>query len=40
MTTHNTPLYLISALALAVSQGINAQEAETTQPEASQNKGL
>ena len=40
MTTHNTSIYLISALALAVSQGINAQEADQTQTEASKNKGL
>lgn len=40
MTTHNTPLYLISALALAVSQGVNAQETDQATPEASQNKGL
>ena len=39
MTTHNTPLYLISALALAVSQGVNAQQQEqNTQAQA--NKGL
>ncbi|WMS92953.1 TonB-dependent receptor domain-containing protein [Pseudoalteromonas sp. HL-AS1] len=40
MTTHNTPLYLISALTLAVSQGVNAQETDQATPEASQNKGL
>ena len=40
MTTHNTSVYLLSALALAVSQGICAQETaeQPTQPQA--NKGL
>jgi outer membrane receptor protein involved in Fe transport len=39
MTTHNTPLYLMSALALAVSQGVYAQQEEqNTQAQA--NKGL
>ena len=39
MTTHNTPLYLISALALAVSQGVNAQQQEQN-TKAQANKGL
>ena len=39
MTTHNTPLYLISALALAVSKGVNAQQQEQN-TKAQANKGL
>ena len=38
MTTHHTPLYLISALALAVSQGVHAQDEQETKVQA--NKGL
>ena len=39
MTTHNTPLYLISALALAVSQGVHAQQQDQNS-QVQANKGL